>query len=192
MLRTTLPSIFFKFIIRLSGAQYVTMQKCFSHPSLIVYVFLTPPIKIKLGLQIGGRLLIETHLDQSNTLANKQQVCQALLCLSPASANSAKCWAKTILLSQTGMVSHFFIQFIFCKGHILNTGGVALLHFVLHFQNVSHKKTRETGATQYRMVKPLLVMLGNARGEPTNIMGKAEAHSHDIIIIVWFNNFQKH
>jgi hypothetical protein len=26
MLRTTLPSIFFKFIIRLSGAQYVTMH----------------------------------------------------------------------------------------------------------------------------------------------------------------------
>jgi hypothetical protein len=75
MLRTTLPSIFFKFIIRLSGAQYVTMQKCFSHPSLIIYFFLTPPIKIKLGVQIGGRLLIETHLDQSNTLANKQQVC---------------------------------------------------------------------------------------------------------------------
>jgi hypothetical protein len=33
-------------------------------------------------------------------------------------------------------------------------------------------------------------MLGNARGEPPNIMGKGEAHSHDIII-VWFNNFQQ-
>ncbi len=74
MLRTTLLSIFFKFVIRLSGAQYVTMQKYFSHPSLIIYFFLTPPIKIKLGLQIVGRLLIETHLDQSHTLANRQQV----------------------------------------------------------------------------------------------------------------------
>jgi hypothetical protein len=31
-------------------------------------------MKLKLGLQIGGRLLIATHLDQSNYLANQQQV----------------------------------------------------------------------------------------------------------------------
>jgi hypothetical protein len=36
--------------------------------------FPTPRIKLKLGLQIGGRLLIPTHLDQSKYVANQQQV----------------------------------------------------------------------------------------------------------------------
>jgi hypothetical protein len=35
--------------------------------------FPTPPIKLKLGLQVNGRLLIATHLDQSNYLANQKQ-----------------------------------------------------------------------------------------------------------------------
>jgi hypothetical protein len=29
-----------------SGAQYVTLQKHFSHPSLVIYFFPTPPIKL--------------------------------------------------------------------------------------------------------------------------------------------------
>jgi hypothetical protein len=73
-----------------SGAQYVTLQKDFSHPSLVIYFFPTPPIKLqkyfanpslviyffptppiklKLVLQVGERLLIATHLDQSNYLS---------------------------------------------------------------------------------------------------------------------------
>jgi hypothetical protein len=47
----------------------VLCHKKFSHPSLIIYFFPTPPIKLKLGLQIGGRL-ITTHLDQSNHQVN--------------------------------------------------------------------------------------------------------------------------
>jgi hypothetical protein len=39
-----------------SGAQYVTLQKCFLNRSLVIYFFATPPIKLKLGLQIGGKL----------------------------------------------------------------------------------------------------------------------------------------
>jgi hypothetical protein len=31
-----------------SSAQYVTLQKCFSHPSLVIYFFATSPIKLKL------------------------------------------------------------------------------------------------------------------------------------------------
>jgi hypothetical protein len=31
-----------------SSAQYVTLQKCFSHPSLVIYFFATPLIKLKL------------------------------------------------------------------------------------------------------------------------------------------------
>jgi hypothetical protein len=52
----------------------MTLQKHFSHPSLVIYFFPTPPRKPNLGLQIGGRLLIAAHLDQSNNLANQQQV----------------------------------------------------------------------------------------------------------------------
>jgi len=37
-----------------SGAQYATLRKYFSHPSLVIYSFATPPIKLKLGQQIGG------------------------------------------------------------------------------------------------------------------------------------------
>jgi len=48
-----------------SCAHYVTLQKYFSRPSLVIYFFATPPIKLKLGQQIGGGLLIANHLDQS-------------------------------------------------------------------------------------------------------------------------------
>ncbi len=41
-------------------------------PSLVIYFFPIAPIKLKLGLQIGGKLLIATHLDQSNYLTNQQ------------------------------------------------------------------------------------------------------------------------
>jgi hypothetical protein len=37
-------------------------------------LFPTPTIKLKLGLQMGGRLQITTHLDQANYLANQQQL----------------------------------------------------------------------------------------------------------------------
>ncbi len=37
-----------------NGAQYATLQKYFSHPSLLIFFFATPPIKLKPGLQIGG------------------------------------------------------------------------------------------------------------------------------------------
>jgi len=37
-----------------SGAQYVTLQKDFLPPSLVIFFFATPPIKLKLRLQIGG------------------------------------------------------------------------------------------------------------------------------------------
>jgi hypothetical protein len=40
----------------------VTLQKYFSHPSLVIWFFPTPPLKLKLGPQI------------SNYLANQQQL----------------------------------------------------------------------------------------------------------------------
>ncbi len=50
----------------------MTLRKYFSHPSLVIYCFATPPIKLKLGLQIGGGLLITNHLDQSLWCANQK------------------------------------------------------------------------------------------------------------------------
>jgi hypothetical protein len=45
-----------------SGAQYVTLQKYFSHPSLVIYFFFaTSPTKSKLGKQIGGGLVIASE-----------------------------------------------------------------------------------------------------------------------------------
>jgi hypothetical protein len=49
----------------LSGAQYVNLQKYFLHLSLVIYFFPTLPIKLKPRLQLGGRLLVSNHLDQS-------------------------------------------------------------------------------------------------------------------------------
>jgi hypothetical protein len=40
---------------------------------LVINFFSTPPIKLKLGLQVGGRLLLATDLDQSSYLANQKQ-----------------------------------------------------------------------------------------------------------------------
>jgi hypothetical protein len=54
----------------------LSMQTCknLSHIQVLVIYFIpTPPIKLKLELQTGGRLLIATHLDQSNYPANQEQ-----------------------------------------------------------------------------------------------------------------------
>jgi hypothetical protein len=53
-----------------TSTQYLSLRKYFSHPSLVMYSFATPPIKLKLRQQIGGGLLIANHLDQSLSWAN--------------------------------------------------------------------------------------------------------------------------
>jgi hypothetical protein len=52
----------------------VNWQEYFSHQSYGINFFPTPPIKLKLGLQIGGRLVIANHLDQSETGSGSQIV----------------------------------------------------------------------------------------------------------------------
>jgi hypothetical protein len=55
-----------------NGAQYVTQKTHFLHPSLVLHFFFsTPHVKLTPGVQIGGRLLIANHLDQSLWLANR-------------------------------------------------------------------------------------------------------------------------
>jgi hypothetical protein len=52
-----------------SGAQSVTLQQYFSHPGLVIYFFPTPPIKLKLELQLSGRLSTKS---KSETGGNNQ------------------------------------------------------------------------------------------------------------------------
>jgi hypothetical protein len=47
-------------------------SKNISHADLVIYLFSTPPIKLKLGLQIDGRRKIATYLDQSNYVTNQE------------------------------------------------------------------------------------------------------------------------
>ncbi len=47
------------------GIDRCIMHQVHTSPSLVIYIFATPPIKLKLGQQIGGGLLIANHLDQS-------------------------------------------------------------------------------------------------------------------------------
>ncbi len=78
----------------------------FSHPSLVFYHLLpTPSIKLKLGLQIGGRLLlIATHLDNRSL---------ALLCYQPQHPEPKPfCWPKPICFD-------FSSSSILLQGHIL-------------------------------------------------------------------------
>jgi hypothetical protein len=49
-----------------SSVYVLTLHKCFSHPSSVFVFFPTPAIKLKLGLQFGGRLLMATNMDGSN------------------------------------------------------------------------------------------------------------------------------
>jgi hypothetical protein len=50
-----------------SGAQYATLQKYVSQPSLVIYFFAG---RTELGQQIGGELLIANHLGHSETLSS--------------------------------------------------------------------------------------------------------------------------
>jgi hypothetical protein len=46
------------------------MTDFFPHPSLVLYSFATPPIKLKSGQQIGARPWITNHVDRSSWWAN--------------------------------------------------------------------------------------------------------------------------
>jgi hypothetical protein len=113
------------FVRDLQWCSYVTPQKYFWDPSLVIYFFPTPPIKLKLGLQISGRLLIATDLDQSNYLANQQQVlvfAVPFTSLSKLGKNAKPkpfCWTKPVCFDFSS--SNFRLL-----GHIPSTSGVAL------------------------------------------------------------------
>jgi hypothetical protein len=64
----------------------VTLQKYFSHPSLVIYFFATPPMKLKLGQQKGWRLTNRKSpgsiimMGQSETLSSSQIKFITLFC----------------------------------------------------------------------------------------------------------------
>jgi hypothetical protein len=57
------------------SAQYVPLQKYFSHSSSVIYFFSCPAHKIETGTAKNSwRVLIVTQMHQSNYVANQQQV----------------------------------------------------------------------------------------------------------------------
>jgi hypothetical protein len=114
-----------------SGAQYVALQKYFSHPSLVIYVFIFQPINWKLGQQIGWGVLIANHLDQSLWWANQKQWtpvrsyyytllcrCTTLLHLLPATEDSQNHFPEL----NRHILTFIFIHF-YCAGlHTKNQG----------------------------------------------------------------------
>jgi hypothetical protein len=113
-----------------SSAQYVTLQKYYSHPSSSYLLGKTTPIKLKLGLQIGGRLLIATYLDQLNYLANQHQVLGFALSFTSVSKLCKNAGPKSFCWAKLACSSNFNLQ-----GHILSTSGVSLKQvLVCHWQ----------------------------------------------------------
>jgi hypothetical protein len=51
----------------------VTLQKNFSHPSLVIYFFASPTHKTETGIANMWELPIANHLDESLCLANQKQ-----------------------------------------------------------------------------------------------------------------------
>jgi hypothetical protein len=119
-----------------NSVQYVTLQKIQSFT-----LFSTPPIKLKLAPQIGGRLqtaitwtnhydwpIINTeqqsdHISSYFLLSSEAGV-KSLLCLLPASANCIKMLHKTILVSQTSTIDYCPSNFNL-EGQLLSSSGVA-------------------------------------------------------------------
>jgi len=99
---------------------------------LIIYFFPTPPIKLKLGLRIGGRLLIATHLDQSNYLTNQQEGAVNKFDLTVfirlfQGAGRCACFqgCNSLPVDQLDRTVAPHLRFP-VQGHILSTGGEAL------------------------------------------------------------------
>ncbi len=95
-----------------------------SHPRSVFYYFATPPIKLKLGQQIGGGItnnkpLGPISMSQSKTLSSSQIVFITLFSARCCYVCTSHCnygESKTIFLNQTGMFWLFFIQI--CRSYI--------------------------------------------------------------------------
>jgi len=80
-------------------------------------------LSFNLGLQIGARLLIANHLDQSETGSSSQIIfitlfsctCTALMCLLPASANCAKLLGNNHFAEPNWHVLAFLHPILLCR-----------------------------------------------------------------------------
>jgi hypothetical protein len=87
------------------------LQIYFSHPSLIIYFFSNPTHKPKTGTANRWQT---TNINPLGPLKlSSQSTAGVRVCCAfyQPQQTVQKCWAKTILLSQTGMFGFFFIQF---------------------------------------------------------------------------------
>jgi hypothetical protein len=87
-------------------AQYETLQKYFWLLRLVRYVLSNLTDKTKIGpeTKTGQRLLIASHLRQSNYLAIQHRGVTLCSALYHPQYHVTKCWAETILQSETGTV----------------------------------------------------------------------------------------
>jgi hypothetical protein len=120
-------------------------KKKFSHPSLVILLFSNPAHKTELGLQIGGRLLIANHLDQSLRLPNQKQGAAVRSHLLHSSLAGVRlycafhqpqqtvqnCWGQNYFAEPNWHALTFLHPMLICRGHILSTSGVALLNSFL-------------------------------------------------------------
>jgi len=100
-----------------SGAQYVTQDRYCPHPSLVIYFFATPPLKLK--QQIGAGQLIANHLDQTlwSPLTTSQIIFITLFLA------GAKRWCAfyhpmadwSIMLSQNRHIFAFLHPILLCR-----------------------------------------------------------------------------
>ncbi len=107
----------------LKWSRFVTLRKCFSHPSLVIK-FSNHTHKTK--TKIGGRLLIASRLAQSNYIQPINSRCQGFACAIYRPQHPVqKCWTRTILLSQTRCFDFSKSNFLL-KGFILSVVGAVL------------------------------------------------------------------
>jgi len=71
----------------------MALQEYFSQSKISYLLFPNLTHKTEIGTRKGGRLLIATHLGQSNHLANQQQVLGFAMPFSQLQHPMQKCWA---------------------------------------------------------------------------------------------------
>jgi hypothetical protein len=148
---------------RISGrAQYVTLQNYFSHPSLVIYFFSAPPVKLKQGQQLNGRLLIANHLDQlllwwaneKHWAAVRSYLLHSFLQVHRVAApftlaRVAKCaikgWQNQLPEPNRHILTFLYSIFLCRIDHILSTAGDALRHI-----HTCHIPTKNQFWTQYK------------------------------------------
>jgi hypothetical protein len=107
------------------SAQYVPLQKYFSHSSLVIYFFSCPAHKIETGTAKNRwRLLIVTQMHQSNYVANQQQVFGCTVPLSSLSKLCKNAGAKPFCAAKPACFDFSSFNFNF-QATILSTDRVA-------------------------------------------------------------------